>query len=250
MAANTVSALLTTKCPPPPDNKCPCTVGEMDCSTTDHITLPLFSKPITLNRLRISNKPSLTISNNSFVGLTVSRLELTSNRLSKIEINAFNGLTVDDLDLSDNIFQKIPESVARIPNLKGLDISHNPISSFSNDHFDSTQTMKRLGSNLLRFSFGSQDMTEWPRELAFFPKLEELNVTSGSFNILSLDAFYGFDKSLRKLQFAHTNLRRNELTSVLKGDALMSQVSITVQNQRKCIHTFVIHLMFFTMYKF
>nr|AIL02134.1 leucine-rich repeat protein 6 [Azumapecten farreri] len=209
-----VACLLTLAegavCPPNdnsvyPGDKCSCVKGDLLCQNLTYWSS--LSSPVELNVLIITNSPGLTIHNNTFQMLTVDRLAISHSGLrnSRFETNAFGGLIVNDLDLSNNRLGKIPIAVRYITELKGLDVSFNGMSGFKDA--EQIETMKQIGDTLVRFAFGSSpDIDEWPTTLRHFPRLEELNCTAGDFSLMSINSFYGYENSLRKLNISNTYL--------------------------------------------
>ncbi|XP_060065504.1 uncharacterized protein LOC132545850 [Ylistrum balloti] len=197
-------------CPPNDDSmypsaKCSCVKGDLLCQ---NLTIwPQLPSPLELNVLTITNSRGLVIHNNTFQDLTVNRLTISHSRLrnSDFEENAFGGLTVNDLDLNNNHLATIPIAVRHLTYLKGLDVSGNGIPGF--DDPEQIETMSQIGDSLLRFSFGSRDdIASWPTSLKHFPRLEELNCTGGDFSLMSIDSFYGYENSLKKLSIKDTLL--------------------------------------------
>lgn len=185
-------------------HNCSCISDDVICEGI--VTLPHLTHDVTLNSLSIYNSPNLKLPNNTFEHLTVTRLSLANNRLenSDFEFNTFSGLTVKDVDLSNNRLLKIPEAVINVKNIKGLSVSGNGIENFHSQ----TEIMKKIGDTLVRFSFGDDNFdSKWPTELKYFPRLEELNVTRGEFGLMPIDAFYGFERTLKKLWIEHTRLQ-------------------------------------------
>ncbi|XP_060065506.1 uncharacterized protein LOC132545852 [Ylistrum balloti] len=185
-------------------HNCSCIDNDILCQGI--VVLASLINPVAMNSLSIYNSPNLQLPNNTFEHLTLTRLSLANNDLtdSEFHFNTFKGLTVEDLDLSNNRLTEIPEAVINVENIRGLSVSGNPLENFH----DQTTKMKEIGNTLLRFSFGSDEFdSKWPIELKYFPRLEELNVTGGGFSLMPIEAFYGFEKTLRKLSMSHTNLK-------------------------------------------
>ncbi|OWF49113.1 chondroadherin-like [Mizuhopecten yessoensis] len=185
-------------------HNCSCIANDVLCQGI--VSLAPVANPLRLNSLSIYDSPNLQLPNNTFNRLTLSRLSLANNRLFNhdFELNTFAGLTVQDLDLSNNMLTKIPEAVTNVANIRGLSVSGNPIENFRNED----RIMKKIGDTLLRFSFGDDDFDpNWPTELKHFPRLEELNVTRGGFSLMPIWAFYGFERTLKKLLIENTNLK-------------------------------------------
>ncbi|XP_033761062.1 leucine-rich repeat protein soc-2 homolog [Pecten maximus] len=185
-------------------HNCSCISNDILCEGI--VTLAILNNPVVRNSLTIFNSPHLNLPNYTFNNLNVSRLALANNSLGDddIQINTFSGLIVKDLDLSNNQLTHIPEAVVNVVDIKGLSVSGNRITNFQND----AEIMKKIGNTLLRFSFGDSNFqVTWPTELKFFPRLEELNVTRAPFSLMPIDAFYGFERTLKKLSITQTNLK-------------------------------------------
>ncbi|XP_069104853.1 leucine-rich repeat-containing protein 40-like [Argopecten irradians] len=189
-----------------PSLKCSCVKGDLLCQNLT--SWNQLTSPLELNVLTITDSPGFQLHNNTFGMLTVGRLTISNSNLRNrdIELNAFGGLTVNDLDLSNNRLGHIPKAVRYIPNLQGLDVSGNGIDDDSFTSNEQTETMKQLGNSLVRFAFGSKDISIWPKSLKHFPRLEELNCTSAAFTRMSIDSFYGYENTLKKLRISDTDL--------------------------------------------
>nr|AIL02132.1 leucine-rich repeat protein 4 [Azumapecten farreri] len=185
-------------------HNCSCIAKDVLCQAI--VVLAPLRNSLTLNSLSIFDSPHLQLPNKTFNHLTLSRLSLANNQLndSAFQMQTFEGLTVQDLDLSNNKLTKIPEAVINVANIRGLSVSGNPFENFHNQE----QIMKKIGNTLHRFSFGDAEFDPtWPTELKQFPRLEELNVTRGGFSLMPIDAFYGFERSLKKLLIENTALK-------------------------------------------
>lgn len=149
-------------------------------------------------------------------------LDLSYNSIVSIENNAFDGIEnlTTFLYLRDNNLNTIPLAISNLNNLKGLDIQDNPLHSLS------TSVMLNVGSSLTSLKLDLDHFSEWPKELRYLRKLENLTANHIPFSHLDMYAFHGVESTLQLLQLEYSKLEKvpyaichlNHLTSLYIRD--------------------------------
>ncbi|XP_060559585.1 leucine-rich repeat protein soc-2 homolog [Ruditapes philippinarum] len=131
-------------------------------------------------------------------------LDLSYNNIVSIENNAFDGIEnlTTFLGLRDNNLSTIPLAISNLNYLQRLDIQDNPLHSLP------SSVMLNLGSTLTAFKLDLDHFSEWPRELRYLRKLENLTVNHIPFSHLDLYAFHGVESTLQLLQLDYSKLEK------------------------------------------
>jgi Leucine-rich repeat (LRR) protein len=153
--------------------------------------------------IRDSNLP---IKAYDFNHIQTDKLILSNNNLNNSNINplAFNNMknTLKELVLSNNALTALPTAVKELDHLERLDLSGNPISSNNLDD----EIMRDIGDTLLDFKIGGPNITTWPPSLYHLQALQNLTITESHFALMPVDAFHGFQGTLKELTIQHSLL--------------------------------------------
>lgn len=149
---------------------------------------------------------SLPIKAYDFNHIQTDRLILSNNNLNDSNINplAFNNMkgTLKELVLSNNSLTALPASVKELEHLELLDLSGNPIAS---NNFDD-DILRDIGDTLIDLKIGGPNITSWPSSFYHLQALQNLTITESHFTLLPVDAFHGFQGTLKELTIQHSQL--------------------------------------------